>query len=356
MEQELIRIQCLGAAGELSAGVCHNLNNLLTGVLTPADLLQATSSDPRTQRLAGMILEAGTRAAELVHRLHLSVRGANREILVPVGLNEGIEGVVEMARSKWADEPQARGAVIAVQTALAPVPPIKGTPSEVHDLLLNLLLNAVDALPAGGGISISTALEGEFVRLEFSDTGIGMDEETRLRIFEPFFTTKMDVGSGLGLSTLYNSVTQWGGTVAVESTPEKGTTFTLRLPVWSEAVNPAPSPAPAGESRSGRMLIVEDDPVVARLLTEVLSPQHRVEVFTRGGQALEQFHGGNYDVVIVDLGLPGLPGDQVARRLREMDPRVGIILFSGWELDAGDPRRQLFDFTLRKPLRDLKAF
>lgn len=240
LEQELIRTERLWAAGELSAGICHNLNNLLTGVLGPADMLQVASNDPRVNHLAGIIIEAGTRAAELVHRLHLSVRGARIETLAPTALNQTINGVVQLTRPRWKDEPEAKGLAIEMRTALAEVPPIKGTPSELHDLLINLLFNAVEAMPQGGTITIKTAREGEFVRLDLSDTGIGMDEGTCLRVFEPFFTTKMSIGTGLGLSTLYNSVTQWGGTVAVESAPGKGTTFTLRFPVWEAAVGATP--------------------------------------------------------------------------------------------------------------------
>ncbi|MCC7264602.1 MAG: PAS domain S-box protein [Candidatus Latescibacteria bacterium] len=356
LEQELIRIQRLRAVGELSAGVCHNLNNLLTGVLTPADLLRMTSNDAKTQRLADMILEAGTRAAELVHRLHLSVRGTNAETLLPLALNKIIDGVVEMTRPKWKDEPEAKGLAIEVYTELAAAPTIKGTPSELNDLLINLLFNAVDAMPEGGRISIRTTLEEQFVRLDFTDTGIGMDEETRLRVFEPFFTTKMDVGSGLGLSTLHNSVTHWGGTVAVASAPGKGATFNLRLPLWQEEIQVPPSPSPALAARTGRILVIEDDPVVGGVLKEVLGAYHQVELFTEGQQALEQFAAGRYDVAILDLGMPGISGDQLARRIQAIDPAVARILFSGWVLEADDPRRALFDLVLQKPLRDLVAF
>ena len=164
----------------------------------------------------------------------------------------------------------------------------------------------------------------------------------------------MDVGSGLGMSTLHNSVTRWGGTVAVASTPGKGTTFTLRLPVWQEAET-APAPSAALASRPGRV-VVEDDPVIGRILIELLSVKHQVEVFTDGREALVQFSAGKYDVAILDLGMPGIPGDQVAQRMLAIDPALGRILFSGWVLDEGDSRRKLFDFVLTKPLRDLQMF
>ncbi|MCC7264643.1 MAG: response regulator [Candidatus Latescibacteria bacterium] len=355
-EQELVRIQRLRAVGELSAGVCHNLNNLLTGVLVPAEMVQMASTDAKIQRLAGTIIEVGTRAAELVHRLHLSVRGTSSETLVPVGLNPVIDGAVQMSRPRWKDEPEAKGLVIEVRTELAEVPPVMGTPSELNDLMINLVFNAVDAMPEGGQITIRTVLEGQFVRLEFRDSGTGMDEETRLRIFEPFFTTKQHIGTGLGLATLYNSVTQWGGSVQVESAPGKGTTFILRLPIWKQKDEMAPASTPAIGSRPGRVLIVEDEEALGRALKEVLSPRHEVEIFSDGQVALEQFRAGTYDVAILDLGLPGLSGDRLAQRIQELDPAVGRILFTGWELEADDPRRRVFDLALQKPLRSLRDF
>ena len=240
LEAELVLSGRLRAVGTLSAGVIHNLNNLLAGMMVPAEMLQMASRDPKLQILAGMVLEAGNHAADLVRGLHSSVREARAEALAPVALNQVIEGMVQMARPKWKDEPEAKGLAIDIHAILAEIPPIMATPSGVHDLLINLLFNAVDAMPVGGRICIRTALESGFVRLDFGDTGTGMDEQTRLRIFEPFFTTKTNTGTGLGLSTLYNSVTAWGGTVAVESSLGRGTTFSLLFPVWKEAPGATP--------------------------------------------------------------------------------------------------------------------
>ena len=352
LEQNLIRTQRLRAVGELSAGVSHNLNNLLTGVLVPAEMLQLASDDPKVKRLSGMIVESGARAAELVHRLRQSVSVA-AEALGPVALNQAIDAVVQMMRARWKDEPEARGLNIEVYTELGEVPWIRGLRSQLYDLLTDLLLNAVEAMPQGGAITIKTALEEELVRLDFGDTGIGIDEATRLRVFEPFFTTKQSVGTGLGLAMLHNSVTQWGGTVGVESTPGKGATFILRFPVWQEVASAAPEPEPVAEFRAGRVLIVEDDLAVGTVLVEALGARHRVEVFADGLQALEHFGTGKYDVAIIDLGLAKTAGDQVAEQIRVIDPAVGRILFTGWELEANDPRRRVFDFALQKPLRDL---
>ena len=144
--------------------------------------------------------------------------------------------------------------------------------------------------------------------------------------------------------------------MAVESAPGKGTTFILLLPVWQETAIAASTPSTAVASRPGRVLIVEDDPTIGMILMEMLATKHQVEVFADGREALAAFSAGKYDVAILDLGMPGLPGDQVAQRILAIDPAVGRILFSGWVVEADDPRSQLFDFALQKPLRDLRVF
>ena len=354
MEQELVRTQRLRAAGELSAGVSHNLNNILTSVLGPAQLLTRKTDDPEILREAEDIITAARRARDLVHRLHLSVRGEEEDQLQAVAVADVIREVVQVTRPRWKDEPQSRGTTIEVVLELEETSAIRGTSSRLHDIVTNLLLNAVDAMPDGGTITIRTQVVDEGVQLVFSDTGTGMDEDTRSRVFEPFFTTKMDVGSGLGLSTVHGTVTRWGGRIDVESAPGEGTTFTLVLPVWGEPeAREAGADTAAGPVRSGRVLIVEDDEDVATLLVRLLSETHSVEWVSGGRQALERLVAGRYDAVLVDLGMAGMAGDEVARRLRQVDAVVATVLITGWELGPADPRREAFDYQLQKPFDDL---
>ena len=179
------------------------------------------------------------RARDLVHKLHLSVRTRREEErLHPVAVDQVVQQAVQSARPRWKDEPEAHGIAIEMVTQWGGVPPIQGTEAGLHEILTNLIFNAVDAMPDGGTITLRTQRVEDQVQIVFSDTGIGMDEATRLRIFEPFFTTKMDIGTGLGLSTVYNTVTRWGGTIEVDSAPGEGTTFTLRFPVGDEEKTP----------------------------------------------------------------------------------------------------------------------
>ena len=353
MEQELIRVERLRAIGELAAGVSHNLNNMLTTVLGPAHLLLRHSDEPRVRLEAEDIVASAQRARDLVYRLHLSAGGAMDERVQAVAVNEAVQVAVQATRPRWRDEPQARGVTIEVVTELGDVPLAEATATGLHDILLNLLLNAVDAMPEGGTITIQTqAREGE-VQLIVRDTGRGMDAETRRRVFEPFFTTKMDVGTGLGLSTVYGTITSWGGEIEVESAPGEGTRFILRLPVSRQATAPVAERSEVRRGRPGKLLIVEDDEGACQLLARLLIEDHEVATAHDGREALERFELGRYDVALIDLRISGTPGDQVAREMRQADPALVTVLITGWELKADDLRLARFDFRLQKPFDDL---
>jgi CheY-like chemotaxis protein len=179
-----------------------------------------------------------------------------------------------------------------------------------------------------------------------------MDETTRLRVFEPFFTTKAEVGSGLGLSTAYGTVMRSGGTMEVASELGRGTIFTVHLPVSEEAeVVEEPESVSNHALRSGRILLVDDDEMICRLLQRILSRTHKVEVVHDGADALQMLTPGRFDVALIDLGIPSVPGDKVAAHIRERDPTLITVLITGWMLEPGDPLLAGFDFHLPKPIR-----
>ena len=349
MEQELIHTQRLRAVGELSAGVSHNLNNILTSVLGPAQLLKRRIEDPKAVEDVDDIIAGAIRARDLVRRLHTSVKGM-KEGVQSVWVNEVIEEVVLTLRPRWKDESESKGVSIEVITELEEVPLIRGTVTGLYDILTNLLLNAVEALSTGGQVTIITRTVGEEVQISVTDTGVGMDEETRRRVFEPFFTTRMDVGSGLGLSTAYGTLRSWGGSIEVESSPGKGSRFVVRLPAWAESGDRKEET----RVRRGRLLIVEDDEWVRMMLERLLSGTHQVNAVENGGKGLEAFVPGELDAVLIDLGMPEMPGDQVAQEMKRLDPTVATVLITGWSIESDDPRLQAFDFFLKKPFDDLE--
>ena len=233
--QDRVRLERLSALGEIAQGVAHNFNNILVGVIGNAELIQMKATDSEVVEEADDLVKSTLRAKELVRRLTLSIQGEG-EKMEPVQVNRAVQEAVQAAQPRWKDEPESRGVAIEVVTELEGVPPIRGTQAGLHDILLNLLFNAVDAMPEGGRITIGAQAVEEGVQITLADTGVGMDDETCRRVFEPFFTTKADVGSGLGLSTIHGAITRWEGAIEVESRPGQGTAFTLRLPIWTDIV------------------------------------------------------------------------------------------------------------------------
>ena len=350
MEQELIRLERMRARSEMVQGVNHNLNNLLNGVLLPAQLLKDNLEDPQDRQRAELIETAAQGAAELVRRLNRAAKG-EEEDLQSVALSPRVLAALEGTQSLWQAEAEGRGITIDLVTKLEDVPPIRGTASEVDDILVNLIVNAVDALPEGGTITIGTEAMGDFVHLTVSDTGIGMDAETQRRVFEPLFTTKVDTGSGLGLYLVHTTVSNWGGDITVDSTLGKGTTFTLRLPFWQE------TQAVQGDDKEEastmplvKVLLVEDDEITVQTLVDYLSATCDVETITDGQTAVDAFTSGQYEVALIDLGIAGIPGDQVAQQMRQADPAIATVLITGFDLAEDDRRLAAFDLWYKKPL------
>jgi len=270
-----------------------------------------------------------------------------------VPVSSVVHEAVRATRPRWKDQAEARGVAFDVVTQVGDVPLIKGTASGLHEMLVNMVFNALDALPGGGTITISARTVDGHVELKVIDTGIGMDQQTCSRVFEPFYTTKPEVGTGLGMSTAYNAITEWGGAIHVESAPGEGTTFRLRLPVWSDTDTRHGKVRTARRARHGKLLIVEDDASVGRFLTRAMRQHHETELFGSGSDALAAFSAGRYDVALIDLGMRGMSGDQVAREMKQVDPKIALVLVTGWELTADDDRRAAFDFVLQKPLDNL---
>ena len=355
-EQDRVRMERLSALGEMTAGISHHLNNILMGVLGPAQLLLQKVTDPNVKDHLDLIVTSADRAAGLVQRMYHAVRGNEEEPCHPVDAATVIREAIESGRPRWKDQAEARGVTIEIITNLDEIPPIHGTKTQFHNLLLNLLFNACDAMDKSGQITIAAKCTGDNVHFKFSDSGIGMPKAVAKRIFEPFFTTKTDIGTGLGLATVYATVKSWGGDVTVASQPNVGTQFDLILPVWKgENTLIEPHETPEG-TESARILVVDDDEIVLEFLNSFLGEIHTVSVAKNSDEALALFGPDTFDIALLDLGMPGLSGDQLAKQMRNTDPKLVTVLITGWELAEHDHRFKPFDLRYQKPLRDLKGF
>ena len=244
-----------------------------------------------------------------------------------------------------------------VVTSFAAVPLVSGDPAELREALTNLILNAVDAMPDGGTLTLATRAEADTAVVTVADTGAGMTEEVKRRLFEPFFTTKGVKGTGLGLSLTFGIVSRHGGQIEVDSVPGTGTQFTLRFPVVSPAAGAAlgRARAPVAEdARPARCLVADDEELVREMLSDLLAQAgHAVVAAASGAEAIERFRAEAFDLVLTDLGMAEVNGWQVARACKELRPDVPVLLVTGWgvELSAQELAAHGVDAVLAKPLR-----
>jgi PAS domain S-box-containing protein len=341
----------LRALGQMAAGVAHNFNNLLGGVIGYAQLME---SRPRTpdeyQRFARKIVESAEQCAAVVKRIQTFGRPIDTERRESVDLRRVVRDTMELTKPKWKAGPEREGRTVQVKLALAELPPISSTGAAWEEILSNLVFNAVDAMPAGGTLTIATRREGEEGVLCVSDTGMGMDAGTQRRIFEPFFTTKgPELGTGLGLSTVWGLVQSQGGLIQVQSHPGQGTTFTIRMPLSRAPSAPAPEQPPEA-SPALRILVIDDEPATRDVLPQMLAG-HTVETAGGGAEGLERFRERPHDVVISDWSMPGLSGLDVAAEVKRRSASTVTVLMTGWEVRgtpaAADPH---VDLLLAKPI------
>jgi two-component system cell cycle sensor histidine kinase/response regulator CckA len=345
LQDQLAQAQKMDAIGRLAGGVAHDFNNLLTAIVGHAELLHDSvpAGTEASQDLAE-IEKAAERAAGLTQQL---LAFSRRQVLQPrtLDLDAIIEGMKRMLQRLIGED---------VRLAFRPGRNswVRADSSQMEQVILNLVVNARDAMPTGGNITVETGAtslddiaahrlglpSGTYVVLTVRDTGHGMDEATRARVFEPFFTTRKE-GTGLGLSTVYGVVRQSGGLIAVESAPGQGTTFTIHLPqvaAPAEAAHAASAPAPVADG-SETILLAEDEPSVRQLAAKILRQRgYRVIEAQDGRSALTAAatHTGPLDMLLTDVVMPDLSGPEVARRLLERRPTVKVLYMSGYTDDA----------------------
>lgn len=351
---QLIDSQKLGAVGEITSGVAHDLNNLLSVVIGRAQLLSGRMDDPGQRRHVEAMEKAAIDASEIVHRLRQFGRPSSDEGFANVDLGELVNEVVEMTRPRWNEWAKLRGINVKVTKLLSPVPPVYGCASELRQVLVNLILNSIDALPGGGEIVLQTAKVGKLVLISVKDNGAGVTEEIRARVFEPFFTTKPDRGTGLGLSVARRIILNHDGEIGVESRLGEGTTFTIKLPVSGVSGRDAEQSVAPDSPAHLNILVVDDEKEVGSVLDELLSDEgHRVRVADDGSKAISMLEKHQFDLVITDLGMRGVTGWDVASAAKRIAPRLPVIMLTGWVDSVREEKsqRRKVDMVLSKPAK-----
>jgi len=359
----------LKALGQMASGIAHDVNNALSPVVGFSDIiLQGDFGlDVRGKKYLKYIRTAGEDIAHIVARLREFYRTREtNESLQQLNLNTLVDQVVEMTRPRWRDIPQSNGVTIEMETELAPeITQLAGIESEIREAFTNLVLNAVDAMPKGGKITLRTRAlwqqNGKYpkqIAVEVSDSGMGMNEETRKRCLEPFFSTKGKRGTGLGLAMVYGVMKRHEGSIEIVTEVGKGTTFRLLFPVRANACKDIDD-ADHKPIAPLQILCIDDEPLLRELIKEILERDgHEVEVSDSGQSGLDEFRlarerGRPFDVVITDLGMPYLDGRQVAKAVKQESPSTPVVMLTGWGAfmkDDGNAPEQV-DGILSKPPR-----
>jgi PAS domain S-box-containing protein len=360
-EQKLARERAaqadkLRALGQLASGVAHDFNNALAAILGRAQLLRRSAQDAALTGGLDIILTAAEDAAATVRRIRSFASQLPGEGHAGVDVLELLRDAVEITRTRWENDARARGLSYEVTVEGDAALHTRGNASELREVFVNLVVNAIDAMPAGGRLSISCGRCGERLRLLFTDTGAGMAEEVRARIFEPFFTTKGVHGTGLGLFVSYGIVERHGGHISAASLPGRGTTFNIDLPYEQPAPQrsapPRQQPAPETvRAATLSVLVVDDEEHVRGTLAEMVEVLgHRVVAADSGRAALAALAEGEFDLVFTDLSMPEMDGWEVAREVRRRSPRTRIAVVTGYGKDAARTQGDApADIVLGKP-------
>jgi signal transduction histidine kinase/ActR/RegA family two-component response regulator len=362
-QQAILQQERLRALGQMASGIAHDINNAISPVALYTEFLLESEPtlSPRARKQLQTISRAIDDVAATVARMREFYRQRDSDAhLSPVQLNGCAQQVIELTRARWSDMSQQRGHTIEIRTDLAEdLPDVLSVEGEVREALTNLYLNAFDAMPEGGTLTVRTRMSGtSAVCLEVSDTGMGMDEETRKRCLEPFYTTKGERGSGLGLPMVYGMVERHGASIEIDSAPGRGTTIRILFDARVGAAAPS-GDAPAGPVGPLALLVVDDDPLLLKSLEDALAGDGHAVTAANGGRAgVDAFRdalasGRAFDLVITDLGMPYLDGRKVAAAIKESSPSTPVLLLTGWgqRLIAEEDVPAHVDCVLSKPPR-----
>jgi PAS domain S-box-containing protein len=358
-QQQIIQQERLRALGQMASGIAHDFNNALVGILGFSELMLRAPENLKDQEKVIHYLELIHQSAEDATRTVKRMQEFYRprqddEPLQPLDLNRLVEQTLELTEPKWKTQVSARGVSLEVETDLQSIPAIHGNESDLREVLTNLIFNAVDAMPKGGTLTVRSRWSGESILLEIQDTGTGMSEDIRLRCLEPFFTTKGEEGSGLGLAMVYGIIHRHGGTIEIESEVGKGTLFRLRLPLYESVEEPRDAYAHPPVLTKLRFLIVDDEPMVREFIGGYLSSEgHTFETANNGQQALEVYEPGKFDLVVTDRAMPQMSGDELAIRIKALNPNQRILMTTGFGdlMGATGETPEGVDLILSKPIR-----
>lgn len=350
LEEKSSQMKKLSALGQISSGVAHDFNNVLTVVLGRVQLMKKLMSDPHMLKSLEMIEKSALDGASKVRKIQEFSRPNTKTLNESVNLKEIIEEVLEITRPKWDVASKIKGILIKPIIDLDDNIFILGDSSDLRNAFTNIIFNAIDAMTNGGILSIKTHQVKNHITVEFKDTGIGMTEETIERVFDPFFTTKGVLGNGLGMSEVYGIIKRHNAKITVQSEVGSGTTIKIRFPAVKQQTTVL---AESELDLSGvfSIYVIDDEEYILETLKDFLVDMgHHVETNTDPQDAIDDISKKTYDIVITDLGMPGISGLELAEKVKAIRPKTQVVLISGWALNLkSEDIKNRIDFVINKP-------
>ncbi len=353
IQERLVESEKLRALGLMTSGIAHDFNNMLAIITGNIDLIETEEDKDMILEKVQIIKKTAKDSAKTIRRLQKYARTKNDKLeLRAIKLNNLVREVIEISTPMWKDSVHAKGlSVEIVDTFTEDESIILGDDTDLKEAIINMIFNSVDAMPQGGKIHIATYTKNESVYLDLSDNGIGMTEETKNRIFDPFFTMKGLDHSGLGMSMLYGTTKRHNGSIDINSALGKGTKITIAFPKGKDETERGDRTQDSFvEIKKANILIIDDESNIGSIMSEILSRHgHQVCVFDSGKAAIEAFKEGSYNLLITDLGLPGISGWEVINIVRQIDPDVVTGVMTGWDVSEEEAKQKGVDFLINKP-------
>lgn len=342
----------LRSVGRLTGGLAHSMNNTLAVILGRAQIVEEQLTNPDLRDEMQSIQRIARAAAESLKHLYQYAAERDERELARVDVNAIVNQVIQLTRFRWRDDAEASGISIDIVKDLDVVPQVRGNAALLRDALVELILNSVEAMPLGGIVTLRTERADDKVVILVIDQGEGMDDSTRARAVEPFFTTKATGHIGLGLANAADIVREMNGELSLESAHGLGTTVRIALPVAPSAATPTQRQQ-ARMARWASVMVVDDEPQIRDIAARTFQLRgFRVVTADSGADALHVFReNGPFEVVIADLGMPGMNGFELARALKDLSSQTIVILMTGWaaEIDVHKMREFGIDRVISKP-------
>jgi nitrogen-specific signal transduction histidine kinase/ActR/RegA family two-component response regulator len=350
--ERLIRSEKLTALGVLASGIAHDFNNVLTTILGRAQMALSQPVNHEVKHNLEIIEQAAVDASGMVRKIQHFARVKSDNTFDIIDMGETLRSTLEMIKPYIEEHRQTSGTNIELVLDIAETDQIEGDAVELREALINIFINAIEAMPDGGKLTVKSTQDDEFVVISISDTGVGMTAEVRRRIFDPFFTTKGQEGLGMGLSVVYGVVQRHRGKIDVSSKPRKGSTFTIRIPVVEKRQKDVATQFKQRNIKGTSILVVNNDEEPRNALYVLLTNNGcNVDIAGTGKEAISLAQRRNYDIVLTDSKMADISGLEIAAKIKIGSPETQVALVSGQgvQLDLTNLQERGISHTLAKP-------